>query len=410
MRVGMRGFVEGIVCGAWSGWARVACLALCGFWFFVQVSPVRAQDPVWPKAPNLNWSWSGHTYGEADQAAFIADVHAAHGDPGASWQVLAGTSCATGKAGDWCLNKVGYGVTYLAVWQGSCASGWVLLWPEMRCASQSCLDDGGKLVPFEVEVHDGTGACAGPGPTHVCLQTACRGVVRAGGSGVQVSCFGMPAASPPRSYYSGFAQSVTSEPCGASDALASTPSASSTTPLSSSAGGVGVLAGGASVDSSNLARIASNTARIAGLLGESATGGGSSTAACGGPSQPPCNVNLGEVDGDGVGAASDKLAALNSASSLVNAIGNQQKDAMAAAPDFAPSEGRWLLSFAPFTSASGPLKCEVDGSVSLVGQVTHFGFNFCPFVDIVRQVLAWTIGLFTALSLWNLVYSLRGSR
>jgi hypothetical protein len=72
---------------------------------------------------------------------------------------------------------------------------------------------------------------------------------------------------------------------------------------------------------------------------------------------------------------------------------------------------KWEFSIVPFIPAfSGTTECEVLADFNFLGAVVKGGFNFCPFASWTKDFLYWVIGMFTALSLWNVVYSANAGR
>lgn len=382
MRIALRAAAHAIDGARWTGWARVACVALCGFWFYL-FSPVALSQSGWPAASPTYWqsSCSSSTPGPASDC-----ICAPHGGVSSYAPAVTYPVSSTGGA---CAAE---GVTYLLYVNWSCPAGSS---PDSTgaCVNTACASDGGNTAVFDVKVLD-NGQCQ-TRPDSVCLTSNCRAVV------INASCEGTPLSSPPVSFWSGTAQSVTSGPCQQSDPLATTRVAASSNP-GISGGGDGVVSGSgtASADSVNIARTATNTSRIADAL-ISGSGSGSS---CGGVGQPNCGVSVDEGNTATSGQAAQALQN-GDISGMETAINGQISGMnLNALPTFDDGGSKWVLSFLPFLDASGPLDCKVEFEVP--GHADwKAGYNFCGFADYVKAVLYWVFAVGTVLGIWNMVYS-----
>jgi len=399
MRFALRVDQDGIVAAAWSGWARLACVALFGVWFQLHSPDAVSQAlpaPTWTycRLGALNESCEHYEANFDALITFSSGQCASHAN--SSFIGPSYSQADPREENYYCWDTVAFTTleTYRLRARPLCAGGWSYAGSN-ECVSETCSALAGSRKPFQVVAEDG-GACSAS-PANVCFSDGCRGRVVNGGD-----CVGLPLASPPSSMYSGFAQVISSETCASSDSLAST---SSTSGVAPSSGGVGVsTVGASSPDSINLARIATNTSRIA----EGVLSGGSSGSGCGGVSQPPCKLDETGVAAEGSAAMSQQAAA---ETTMASALDSQASSlSLGSMPDFrgGSSSTRWTLTFLPFLAASGPSECKVEWDVPLVGQVFKAGYDFCSMADAVRQFLYWAFAVGTAVGIWNMVYRTRG--
>jgi len=397
MRIGLRSFLEGVDRAQWAGWARVVGVALLGVGFFLP-QVVVAQS--WPASAPQAWRVYGCPWGVSPSTdnASVAEAMACLSLAAAplTCSEVPRTSCGAGPH-ETCMQCEGDSSSRKVTYQGVCSSGWTLNTADLTCVNDTCTTEGGSQRVFDVGISD-AGTCSGAAPTTVCFSNGCRGVV-VQGSGTNVSCLGMPAASPPKSWWSGIAQTVTSEPCAGSDPVVTARNAASSA-AAPSGGGVGITLGTGTNTATeiNLARIATNTARMA----DAATSGGSSGGSCGGAGQPSCAIDEGDTATSGAAFQALQDGDKSAMGTVIDAqiagttLGNM--------PTFDQGGSKWTLSFLPFLTASGPLECEIHWNQTLAGVALTPGYNFCGFTDYVKAILYWIFAVGTVVGIWNMIY------
>lgn len=172
--------------------------------------------------------------------------------------------------------------------------------------------------------------------------------------------------------------------------------------------------GQADGEAANLARIATNTDRIARTIasGGSGTGGGSGTT----DAVNAVGTKLEQLGGSGgapdTEASRGDLAA-KMATAQVATSAAQDLEALRLGtdnlPTFGGTDSRWNLGFGSFLGASATCDHTWVVNLPIIGP-QNFRLNVCAWAPYVRAFLYWAVAIWTAFTLWELIYDRGGKR
>lgn len=379
MRVGVRSATGFVLVALGARWFGLVCLALLGVGSLLP-RVANAQD--WPAAtiqycasgfcnstPAPSMASACQNYNGATFTSAVVD-YVAPTMPGATSWSFGCTTEATGTA-----PQTGT-ITY------TCTTGWTASPSTGTCINNTCADTGGRNVAFDVIV-PGASTC-GTAPAYVCLSNSCRGAV------LSASCmaFAASGSAPASAFWSGMAQTVTSEPCQTTDKTVTANLIGTDAKERTSGGGPGV-ATGSNLDSTtiNTARTATNTAKIVELLqGGSGTGGGGG-GSCGGSGQPACAIAEGDTSSQA--AAMDTL--MSGSQAGMESTMSGVASGLTSPPSFLPGGVSWLPNF---TSILPTAACSWSQSISMPGMSAfNLDISVCAWGDYARDILGFVLYL-----------------